>query len=252
MSLNVGDDLAIAFVLLFARCSGLTIALPTVLGVAIPVRVRVLLSALLAGSLMPLAKVTLPAAGGSLPIMLMMVRELAMGVVLAFAAAIVIGAVVAAGDILGSGMELHGGAILRGSIQMPNVLGDALTGLGGMLFFIAGFHRTLLLGLGRSLKVAPLGVVAMPGVASLLAMSERIFVLALELALPVLVPLFILSVAQGVLARLAPQLNMLMVAPAAIVIAGLILLLMDSQGLMIGIARAWEAAIDQALNWTNG
>ena len=252
MNVNVGDDLALAFVLLFARCSGLTVALPTVLGVAIPVRIRVLLSTLLAGSLMPLAKVALPAAGGTLPMALMLVRELAVGTTLAFAAAIVIGAVLTVGDVLGNSMELHGGAILRGSMQLPNVLGDTLGGLAGMLFFIAGFHRTLLLGLGRSLRMAPLGVVALPGVRSTLAMSGRIFVLALELALPVLIPLFIMSLAQGVLARLAPQLNMLMVAPAAIVIAGLVLLLMDSHGLMIGMVRAWEVMIDQALSWTNG
>jgi len=252
MNLNVGDDLALAFVLLFARCSGLTVALPTVLGVAIPVRIRVLLSTLLAGSLMPLAKVALPAAGGPLPMVLMLVRELAVGTTLAFAAAIVIGAALTVGDVLGNSMELHGGAILRGSMQLPNVLGDTLGGLAGMLFFIAGFHRALLLGLGRSLTMAPLGVVALPGVRSTLAMSGRIFVLALELALPVLIPLFIMSLAQGVLARLAPQLNMLMVAPAAIVIAGLVLLLMDSHGLMIGMVRAWEVMIDQALSWTNG
>jgi len=251
MNLNLGDNLALAFVLLFARCSGLTVALPTVLGVAIPVRLRVLLSALLAGSLMPLAKVAQPAAGGPLPMALMLVRELAVGSTIAFAAAIVIGAALTVGDVLGNSMELHGGAILRGSLQLPNVLGDTLGGLAGMLFFIAGFHRTLLLGLG-SLKMAPLGVVALPGVHSTLAMSGRIFVLALELALPILIPLFILSMAQGVLARLAPQLNMLMVAPAAIVIAGLVLLLMDSHGLMIGMVRAWEVMIDQALSWCNG
>jgi len=252
MSLTVGNELALAFALLFARCSGMMLALPTALGVAIPVRVRVLLSTLLAGSLMPLAKVALPAAAGPLPLILMIVRELAMGMTLAFAAAIVIGVVVTAGDVLGNSMELHSGAILRGTIQIPNVLSDTLSALGGMVFFVGGLHRTLLLGLGRSLKVAPLGVVALPGVRSLLAMSGRMFVLALEIALPVLIPLFILSMAQGVLARLAPQLNMLMVAPAAIVIAGLMLLLMDSHGLMIGMARAWEALIDQALSWTNG
>lgn len=252
MNLNVGDDLALAFVLLFARCSGLTVALPTVLGVAIPVRVRVLLSTLLAGSLMPLAKVALPAAGGPLPIALMLVRELAVGTTLALAAAVVIGAVMMMGEVLGTGMELHGGAILRGSIEIPNVLGDGLGGLAGMLFFIAGFHRALLLGLGRSLRMAPLGIVTLPGVHNALAMGSAVFVLALELALPVLIPLFILSLAQGVLARLAPQIHILMVAPAAIVIAGLVLLLMDSHGLAIGMVRAWEVMIDQALSWTNG
>ncbi|MGD0074805.1 MAG: flagellar biosynthetic protein FliR [Candidatus Binataceae bacterium] len=257
MNISVGDDVALAFVLAFARCGGLTIALPTVLGVAIPIRVRILLSALIAGSLMPLAKVAMPAVAGPLPIALipialMLIRELAVGVVLSFAAGIVVGAVMTAGDLLGNSMELHAGAILRGTQEMPNVLGDSLENLAGMLFFIAGFHRTLLLGLGRSLRLAPLGVCTLPGVRDVLAISGRMFVLAFELVLPVLIPLFILALAQGVLARLAPQIHMLMVAPAAIIIAGLVLLMMDSHGLANAMIRAWELMIDQALIWTNG
>ncbi len=252
MNISVGDDVALAFALAFARCGGLTMALPTVLGVAIPIRVRILLSALIAGSLMPLAKVAMPAVAGPLPIALMLMRELAVGVVLSFAAAIVAGAVMTAGEVLGNSMELHAGAILRATQEMPNVLGDSLENLAGMLFFIAGFHRALLLGLGRSLKLAPLGVCTLPGIRDVLAVSGRMFVLAFELVLPLLIPLFILALAQGVLARLAPQIHLLMVAPAAIVIAGLVLLMMDSHGLANAMIRAWEMMIDQALIWTNG
>ena len=56
------------------------------------------------------------------------------------------------------------------------------------------------------------------------------FALALGLGLPVMVPLFVLSIAQGVIARLAPQVNILIAAPAAIVIAGLVLLGLDATG----------------------
>lgn len=252
MSVNIGDDLALAFGLLFARCGGMLMALPAMLGISLPVRIRLLLSTLLAASLMPMAKMALPGVVGTFHVVLMVVRELALGATLAFAAAIVVGAVVTMGDVLGNSMELHGGAILRGPIQFPNVLGDALGTLAGLLFFIAGFHRTLILGLGRSLRVAPLGVATLPGIDSMIAGGGRVFVLALELALPLLIPLLILSLAQGILARLAPQINMLMAAPAAIVIAGFVLLLMDSHGIAIGITRAWGAMIDQALGWTNG
>jgi len=252
MSVNIGDDLALAFGLLFARCGGMLMALPAMLGISLPVRIRLLLSTLLAASLMPMAKMALPGVVGTFHVALMVVRELALGATLAFAAAIVVGAVVTMGDVLGNSMELHGGAILRGPIQFPNVLGDALGTLAGLLFFIAGFHRTLILGLGRSLRVAPLGVATLPGIDSMIAGGGRVFVLALELALPLLIPLLILSLAQGILARLAPQINMLMAAPAAIVIAGFVLLLMDSHGIAIGITRAWGAMIDQALGWTNG
>ncbi len=252
MNISVADDLALAFGLLFARCCGMLLVLPAMIGAAVPVRVRVLLSVLLAGSLMPMAKVSLPLFGGAFAVGFMVLRELAVGVILAFAGAIVVGAVLMMGDTVGSSMELHSGGILRGLVQTPNVLGDALATLAGVLFFIAGFHRTLLLALGRSLAVAPLGVAALPGLHDMIAAGGQIFPLALELALPILIPLFILGLAQGVLARLAPQVNMLMAAPAAIVLAGLVLLLMDSHGLAIGITRAWGAVVERALGWMNG
>jgi flagellar biosynthetic protein FliR len=252
MSINIGDELALAFGLLFARCGGMLMALPAMLGISLPVRIRLMLSTLLAASLMPIAKVALPGAGGAFHVVLMLARELALGATIAFTAAIVVGAVLTTGDVLGNSMELHSGGILRGPIQFPNVLGDALGTLAGLLFFIAGFHRALILGLGRSLGVAPLGVATIPGIDSMIAGGGKVFVLALELALPLLIPLLILSLAQGILARLAPQLNMLMAAPAAIVIAGFVLLIMDSHGIAIGITRAWGAMIDQALGWTNG
>jgi len=59
MNLTVGNDAALAFGLLFARSGGVLAALPKLLGVALPIRIRVLLAAVIAAALMPLASVAM-------------------------------------------------------------------------------------------------------------------------------------------------------------------------------------------------
>ena len=83
-------------------------------------------------------------------------------------------------------------------------------------------------------------------------LGGRIFALALELGLPLMIPLFILSLAQGVIARLAPQINMLVAAPAAILLAGLTLLALDTSGLAAGILRVWWSVVNESFGWVDG
>src|ERR1700733_13713914 len=101
MNLSIGNDVALTFGLLFARTGSVISALPSLLGVAMPVRIRVLLAGLIAASLMPLASIAMPVAAGIVPVVILMVRELAIGLMLAFAAAVVVGAVMTSGSVIG-------------------------------------------------------------------------------------------------------------------------------------------------------
>ena len=179
MNFSIGNDVALAFGLLFTRAAAMTVVLPQMLGVSVPVRIRLLLATLLAGALMPRRRLAAPAAGDALAIVVMVLREVAVGMGLSFAAAVVVGAVTIVGELVGTSMELNSGAILRGGQLMPNPLADGLATLAGLLFFVAGFHRALLLGLGRSLAVAPLGALTMPDPGTMIALGGRVFAIAL-------------------------------------------------------------------------
>ena len=251
VNINVGSDTALAFGLLFARAAGVIFALPKMLGVPIPPKVRMALALLLAAALMPMAAVAMPVASGPLALAAMVVRELILGLMLTFATALVVGAVMTAGDVIGAGMELNSGAIFRGEVRQPNVLADGLGALAGLMFFVGGFHRALLLALGRSLAAAPLGALALPDPRAIVRLSGDMFMIALQLGLPVMVPLLVLSLAQGVISRLAPQVNILVAAPAAIILAGITLIGMDALGLTTGMLRAWSAIMTPAMSWTN-
>ena len=243
MSLSIGNDVALTFGLLFARTGSVIGALPALLGVAMPVRIRVLLAGLIAAALMPLASVAMPAAAGVIPIVVLIVRELGIGLMLSFAAAVVVGAVMTTGSVIGGSMEMNTGAVLRAQVEAPNTLSDGIGALAALLFFVGGFHRMLILALAKSLVAAPLGTLSLPDPHQMLRLGGQVFALALALGFPVLVPLFVLSIAQGVIARLAPQVNILMAAPAAMMIAGLTLLALDAGGLGAGIMRAWASVM---------
>ena len=252
MKISIGSDVALCFGLVFARVGAVMVAMPQMLGVGIPLKLRLLLAILLAGALMGRTRVALPAVTGSIPIAVLLLREIALGVSLAFVTALVTGAVLMAGDLFGTSMELNSGGILRGVALTPNVLADGLGNLAALIFFIGGFHRAIILGLARSMDVIPLGVLALPPVATMISAGGQLFVIALDLALPLMVPLLIIAIAQGVIVRLAPQINVLVAAPAAIVLAGLVLLGLDSLGLAWGIMRAWSSTIAFALGVLDG
>ncbi len=252
MNLTIGNDVMLAFGLLFARTAGVMSALPTLLGVSMPARIRLLLAAVIAMALIPLAAVTMPSAAGVAPIVILIIRELAIGLTLSFAASIVVGAVMTAGSVIGGSMEMNSGAVLRGHMEAPNALSDGFGALAALLFFVGGFHRMLILALAHSLSVAPLGMLSFPNPHHLIGLGGRIFGLALAIGFPVMVPLFVLSIAQGVVARLAPQVNILIAAPAAMVMAGLVLLGLDAAGLGAGIMRAWTSVMTQSMEWLHG
>lgn len=252
MNFNVGSDTALAFFLLFARTAGVLFALPQLLGIPIPAKVRMALAMLMAAALMPMASIAMPTVNGPIALAALVIREVMLGLMLTFATALVVGAVMTAGDVIGAGMELNSGAILRGVVRQPNVLADGLGALAALLFFIGGFHRVLLMALGRSLAVAPLGTLKLPDPRAIVSLSGGMFALGLQLGLPIMIPLFVLALAQGAISRLAPQVNILVAAPAAMIMAGITLIGMDALGLTTGMMRAWAAMMTTAMSWTNG
>jgi flagellar biosynthesis protein FliR len=145
MRISIGSDAALCFGLVFARVGAVMVAMPQMLGVEIPLKLRFVLAVLLTGALMARAKVALPLVTGPIPIAVLLGREVAVGAWLAFVTALVVGAVLMAGDLFGTSMELNGGGVLRGTALTPNVLADSLGTLAGLIFFVGGFHRAILI-----------------------------------------------------------------------------------------------------------
>jgi flagellar biosynthesis protein FliR len=251
-TLTLPDALPLAFMLLFTRSAGFFMALPPLLGISVAGPVTVLLSAVLAGSLLWSTTVMLPAASlGLLVGAAMLLREAVVGFAIALATAVMIGAVGLAGEAVGAQMELSASELLNASIP-TGVTAEIFIVTASFLFFGSGLHRVLFLALAKSLDVAPLGAMTFPGLTQILKGSEGMLVLGTSIAMPLLVPLFIVILAQGVISRISPQVSLLVGAPAAVALSGLGLLLLDASGLAWRIERAWEQALFTMLAWVNG
>jgi flagellar biosynthetic protein FliR len=251
-SLTLPDALPLAFMLLFTRSAGFFMALPPLLGVSVAGPVTVLLSVVLAGSLLRGATVALPSLDvGLLAAVAMLLREAALGFAIALSTALMIGAVGLAGEVIGAQMELSAAEILNAPVQ-TGITGEFLIVIAGFLFFGGGLHRLLFIGLAKSLEVAPLGAITFPDLEGMLKGTEGMFVLGASIALPLLVPLFIVALAQGVISRLSPQLSLLMSAPAAVAVTGIALLVLNSSGLAWAIEQAWARTLFATLAWVNG
>jgi len=159
------------------------------------------------------------ATGGPLPVdvapmmfMIMALREVAIGLAMAFVLTLLQLVARMSGDMIGQGMGL----------AMSNQ-SDPVTGIQTPLvariyevIFVIGFlamngHHVLLRALGDSFGRAPVGDIGIGG--GLVDLIEKFFGAAIEagvtFAAPVMVMLLLLSVLIGVLARVVPQVNVL-------------------------------------------
>lgn len=159
------------------------------------------------------------ATGGPLPVdvapmmfMIMALREVAIGLAMAFVLTLLQLAVRMSGDMIGQGMGL---AMSNQSDPVTGIQTPLVARIYEILF-VLGFlamngHHVLLRALGDSFGRAPVGDIGIGG--SLVDLIEKFFGAAIEagvtFAAPVMVLLLLLSVLIGVLARVVPQVNVL-------------------------------------------
>ncbi len=147
-------------------------------------------------------------------IFVMIFGELIFGMVLSLAIRCLFAATELAGQIIGYQM----------GFAMMNVV-DPLSGtsiaitaqliymLSLLLFLTFNGHLYLLAGFAKSFDIVPPGAILVnPHVFdSLIYFSSQIFVLAIKIAVPVMVAELLVSCSLGIVARLAPQINVLFV-----------------------------------------
>lgn len=199
--------------LLLMRITGLVWVAPMLSSRAVPASVRTALSILFAVVLWPRASAM--AVTGTRFTPPAVVGELLVGLVLGLAAIISVSAAEAAGDLLAAQMGLSGATTLDPSTdaQLP-VVGQFLGLLTLTCILSVGGHRAILGALDASLRTAPLGstLALDQGALAVAQLGTRLFWIGVRLAAPVVAAMAVTNAALGILARAAPQLNVLSVA----------------------------------------
>lgn len=147
---------------------------------------------------------------------LALLGQLAIGLVLGFVSFIVIAAVQFAGELLDIQMGLSVAASFDpASHGAVNLIRRFEFYFAMLVYLMLNGHHTLLSALARSYQaLPPWGAphISWGLVSHLMELSGYMFVLAVQIAAPVLAALFITQVALGLLARIAPQMNVFMLS----------------------------------------
>lgn len=214
-----------AFLLITARMGGMLFTSPVFGSRYLPAQAKAALSLILALIVLPLVPLAEFNAGSSaVNWTVSALKELAVGLVLGYAANLVLAAVQLAGQL----MDLEVGFGIVNLIdphtgQSSPLIANFFQLLAMLLFLLTNSHHYFLVALIKSFKVIPLGMAVFgPGLnAGLTRLFVGLFVTAVKLAAPVLAALFLTNVALGVMARAVPQMNLFSVGLSLKVIAGL-------------------------------
>jgi len=232
--LNLSVHAVIFYTLVLVRVAAVVGVLPFIGGEIVPTRVKALLSAIMALALTPLVyDVSAVIPFTPVTAAVAVIREVAIGVSIGFVVNLVFVALQLGGQIVGQVMGLGLANVINPFTEARvSVIGQFYFFFGILVFFALRGHHILIEGLVRTFEMIPPGkAVVSAGLADLMVdLMAQSFVMALKVAAPALVALFVVMLALGFIARTVPQLNILVVGFPLSIMIGLLLVALSVGG----------------------
>jgi len=227
-----------AFSLLLVRPCMLVMGTPFLGAVQATPQFRVGLTLLLALMIAPV--VSLPAALTTSELVLVVLRELAIGAALTLAIQILIAAAEFAGHFVGYQIGLSIGSLIDPQSGVKNnILALVYANVTTIICFASNAHHALLRALADSYAALPVGLGHVDS--TLAAQVARtlglVFVIGVRIAAPVIVVLLLVELALGLIARVAPALNVITAGAPIRVIVGLLVLAASMMALPSVVGR---------------
>lgn len=212
---------------------------------AVPIRIRVIIG--LAFALITAPLVESPAAVGSLDALTLgalVANEVLIGASIGFGIRLIFMVFAPLGEVISIQGGLGAANVLDPTYGTTSpVIGTLLQAGGVVLFLAIDGHHALLRGLSGSFERLPLGdsMLGPNQFSAIVALGGSIFDVAVRLAAPVMVVIFVTNVGVGLLGRAIPQLNLMAIQlPAQIAITLAILALAAAP-----LAQAIVKVLDQ-------
>lgn len=242
-----GADLPL-FLLALTRVSGMVFLAPVFGNPALPMKVKALLSILLALLFFPTLR-----ADGSVPsadlgaLLLAAGGELAVGMAIGFAASLLFAGVQLAGQIIDQELGLQGANLLDPlSNETITIAGQFKMILATLVFLLINGHHFLIRAVGESFRAVP-PLAFTPSSQAAMTLSDGLigglFRMAVQIAAPTLVTVFLVTVAVAFVARAVPEMNVFALGFALRCAAGLAVLAL---GVGIFVSEFAERVVDHA------
>lgn len=217
--------------LVVLRSTGLFFAAPIFGQDRIPVIARVLLAVTIGALVFPFLKL----APGQVPTnainwMVNGVQEVTIGLLYGWSASLIFEGMVLAGQLIGLQMGFGQANVLNPESQTQRpLLSEIYFILTLMVFFSLNGHHLLIMAFQKSFDAMPLGHFAFTGqtLERELALFSQIFLMALIVSAPICGVLTLIDIILGLIARTAPQMNVLVMSFSIKIYIGLLTLLLS-------------------------
>ncbi len=242
------------FILAFTRIMAAAVQVPVLAGRAIPNRVRVPLGILLTLLLVPWAPLAADAETlGLFAFGAALAREFVLGWAIGFVAALTFGAVQTAGEYISTGGGFASGRVMNPAFDSASTALDQLYLILASLIFLAmNGHHLVLLGLAGTFRAMPVGgPLPMFSLERLLGLAQSLLTAGLTLALPVLAASLMADLTLGLLARVAPQIQVFFLE-GPLKVGVVLVTLIASLGVVVPGITALVRDIGPRMQWLVG
>lgn len=211
--------------LVFARVGAFVMLMPGVGEATVPPRVRLAFAFLIALTLYPVVRSSLPPVPDSLGSLVgRLLTEIVIGLALGALMRFFLGALAAAGEVISIQTTLSFAQTANPLQAQPTAtVGAFLALLGLTLVFTTDLHQLMIAGIARSYTLFPASR-SLPvndfGALAVRTLSET-FALGIQLAAPVIVFSLVFNIAAGLVARAMPQFQVFFVASPLTLLLGL-------------------------------
>lgn len=141
-------------------------------------------------------------------------KEVATGLIIGFTLQLIFYGVSYAGTLMGFEMGLNMAEVFNPSEEVnSNVVGQVLFYTTLLIFILINGHHYFVRALQQSFNVIKIGAVSFdePFFQSIIKLSGAVFIIAVKIASPVIVAFFLINIAEGIIARMIPTLQVFFV-----------------------------------------
>ncbi|MCP4133259.1 MAG: flagellar biosynthetic protein FliR [bacterium] len=247
------------FLLIMMRMNAMIFIAPFYSSGVIPARLKAILSFLLTLVIFPAVAAkgyTIPAAMGDY--YLLVLQEVVIGIYIGFLVSVIFSAFQLSGQYFAVQIGFGISEVMDPVAQVSVPLIGQLKNLIGLLVFLAlEGHHFLVEAVYRSYELAPVMSITKSmtgGLLKYLTYSfSGMFVVAFKIAVPIVGTIFLISVSMGVLARAAPQMNVMMLGfPFKIIVAFGMLVVMTPMVvriMQVSLERTFRFVTKVLVNW---
>lgn len=216
-------------ILVFARISMVIAVIPVFGSANVPITVKVGLSAFLSIIVYSFSEPSgIPEVLSVIDLLGLILKEGIIGLLFGFITGLLFYAIQFSGHFISFQM---GFAIVQiidpQSQERVPIIGQFYFIMAILLFLIINGHHLILSGLVESFRIVPIGTGILSGelIALLTKLTGNVFVLALKIASPIMVTLFLTDIMMGIIARTVPQMNIFFVSLPLKIGMGMILVI---------------------------